>query len=125
MRTIDSTRDYIFSNLIISNEEKKRIPNLNKMSVISGLYSIKSKKTGKIYIGSSSDIILRLMSHCYSTKRYSRAYSSLIKDLSTQGKDWFEYTVEYVILDDAARDILEGVLIEQALQTGKCYNMRG
>lgn len=84
------------------------------------VYGIRNKETGKIYIGSTSDIRNRLSCH-YSSLKYGYHYNKLLQnDWNLYGKNMFE-TIEFESFDSKEESIKrEQELID--LYNG--YNLR-
>jgi len=91
-----------------------------------GVYRIKCKKNGKIYIGSSMDIANRWDVHKYRLKAGLHGNKYLQDDWSRLGSDVFEFKILLPLPDTNAQTVIEKEqeYLNDVVRWGKDYNIR-
>lgn len=90
-----------------------------------GLYVITNQRSGKIYVGSSSDIRRRWRQHCRRLERGSHHCSHLLHAWKKYGAEAFEFTVLAFCDDEATRLRLEDALLSTSPKNRLYNTFRG
>ncbi len=89
-----------------------------------GIYQIRNKKTGTVYIGSSVHITRRWKQHRESLDRGIHSNSMLQQDWECFGKRAFEFSVIEVVADEKMLTDREHYWTIQMQKVVPCYNIR-
>jgi len=86
-----------------------------------GVYQIKNKINGKIYIGSSVDVETRLKAHL-SDLRGNRGFKNMQKDFNKYGENNFEFNILEIIDDESKLREAEDYYIKKYDSIKNGYN---
>ena len=90
-----------------------------------GIYCIRCLVNDKVYIGSAKSFELRWGSHLYELRKGTHINPHLQRSFSKHGEENFKFEI-IESLGDYDKDFYfsrENAYIEEALLTGKCYNI--